>query len=300
MSTMQTAYRQAYNILRCATPKASIYQEPVLNLDQEPHCLRLDKHINHLGAIAAKFNLGPDRDLASLLYDAGFLIWLRQINPNEGIPLLNRALKSLPSPGDVQDNLLRSHIYLTAGRIYHTMGPNSQIKSAKLCNLALVLRQKIYECLGPYNRSLSHRIWLFCARVDVAMARLQEGAIESAGSLFEECRNDYSTWSEEQEMPFDSANMYHGLAECHFAHGDLESAVRCAQDGKAAVERSMAGDSAYCHLFPHACFLQRLGKRDEALALHERVLEARGRYYGEQGLPTLESGRAIAALRDGD
>ena len=100
-------------------------------------------------------------------------------------------------------------------------------------------------------------------------------------------------------MPFDSAKVHHGLAECHLARGDLVSALQCARGGRAAVERGVVGDGAYCHLFPHACLLLRLGERDEALALHERVLEAQVKYFGEQALPTLESRKAVAALRDG-
>lgn len=35
----ETAYRQAYKIMRCATPKAFIYREPVRDLDQRSHIL---------------------------------------------------------------------------------------------------------------------------------------------------------------------------------------------------------------------------------------------------------------------
>ena len=296
---MRTAYEHAYKILRCATPVGSKYQEPVLELDQKPKAHRLDRHIKHLGAIAAKCNIGPDRELASLVYDAGVLIWRRQIDLEEGIQMFNQALKLLPNPGDVQDRLLRSHVYLAAGRTYHSMGLNHRIKSAKLFNLALILRQKVYESLGPFNRSLSHKIWLFCAKADVANAQLQGDAIDTAHNLFEDCLRDYSAWCDDQEMPFDSAKVHYGLADYHLGRGDSDSAMQCARSARAAVERCITGDLAYCHLFPHACFLLQLGKRDEALTLHEQVLEAHVKYYGEQALPTLDSRKAIAALRDG-
>ena len=305
-SLMHTAREQAYKILRRATPEASKYQEPVLGLDHSLRILRLVQHISHFGSIATNYNPGPDRELASLIYDAGFWIWRRQIDLEEGIQLFNQALKFLPNnnPGDVQDDLLRSHIYLVAGRTYHSMGPNHRTKPAKLFSLARSLRQRIYERLGPYNRSLSHKIWLFCARADAATAQLDGGAVDVAYSLFEDCLKDYNTWCADQEMPYDIAKMHHGLAACHLARGDPDSTMRCLQSGRAAVERSRpttGGDSVYhyCHLFPHACMLEQLGKRDEALALHERVLDAHVKHYGEEGLPTLQSRRAIAALRDG-
>ena len=296
---MRTAYEQAYKSLRRATPTGSKYQEPELELDSRPNVLRLDRHIKHLGAIAAKCGIGLDRELASLVYDAGVLIWRRQIDLEEGIQMFNQVLKLLPNPGDVQDHLLRSHVYLTAGRTYHSMGPKFRTKSARLFNLAVALRQKVYESLGPYNRSLSHKIWLFCAKVEVAKAQLQGGSIDIAHSLFEDCLRDYITWCDDQEMPFESAKINYGLANCHLARGDPDSATRCVRRARAAVERCIIGELAYCHLFPHACFLLQLGKRDEALALHEHVLEAHVKYYGEQALPTLDSRKAIAALRDG-
>ncbi len=254
-SLMQRAYRQAYVILRCATPKASKYQEPVLDLDQRLEILRLDRHIKHLGVIAAKCDFGPDHDLASLLYDAGSLIWRRQIDLEGVIKVLNQALKFLPRPGDVQDNLLRSHIYLTAGRTYHSMGPEFLIKSANLSNLAWTLRKKLYENLGPYDRSLSHKIWLSCARIDVATAQLQGGAIETAHSHLEDCLKDYATWCDEQEMPFDTAKMYCGLANCYLARSDLASAVQYARRARATAEGCPTSYLTYHYLLPKPGFL---------------------------------------------
>ena len=270
---MQAAYHQAYKILRCATPAASKYQEPFLSLDQHPHIVKLLRHISHFGTIAAKYDIGPDHDLASLLYDAGFLVWRRQIDLEEGIHLFNQALKFLPKSGGVQEDLFRSHIYLVAGRTYAGMASQYQAKSAKLFNLARILRQRIYERLGPYDRSLSHKIWLFCARVDVAIDQLRQGAMEVAQGLFEECLNEYSTWCSQQEMPFDIAKVYYGLADCHLARGNLEIAAQCADGGRAAVERCLTSSLVHGDFFLHGSFLRQLGEQEEALTLHECVFQ---------------------------
>lgn len=297
-SLVKTTAVQAYKILRCATPTATKYQEPAVDLDQRRDILRLDKHISHLEAIAAKVNFGLDFELASLLYDCGFLIWRRQIHLEEGIKLLSQALRYVPKSGDNQDDLLRSHICLTIGRTYHSMGPKFQDNSFKYLNSAWALRKKVYESLGPYDRSLSHKILLFCAKADVAMANLEGGAIETAYRLFGECLEDYSSWRHKQEMPFDSAKVYYGLANCHLSRDEVDSATRCAQKGRAALERCLPCDIAYCHLFQHACLLQQLNDRDGALALHEHVLEACTKYFGDQGIPTLQSRQAVAVLKD--
>lgn len=297
-SQVKSAAIQAYKVLRCVTPTATKYQEPILDIDRTPHNLRLDKHINHLGAIAAKVNYGPDFELASLLYDGGFLVWRRQIDLEEGIVLFSQALKFVPSPGDTQDDLLKSHIYLTKGRTYRSMGSNFQDKSAKCLENAWDLRKEVHKNLGPYNLSLSHRIWLFCAKADVAMAKLEGDDIATAHRLFEECLEDYSSWCDEQEMPVDSAKVYYGLANCHLLRNDLDFAIHYMQKGKAVLESFLPCEIAYCHLFQHACFLQQLNERDEALSLHEHVLEARMRHFGDRGIPTLESRQAISVIKD--
>ena len=100
-------------------------------------------------------------------------------------------------------------------------------------------------------------------------------------------------------MPFDGAKVYYGQANCHLARGDADSTIQFAQKGRAAIERRLSSNIAYCHSFPHAWFLLQLGKRDETLTLHGHISKARRKYYGGQGLPALQSHRAITVLNDG-
>ncbi|KAF6229945.1 hypothetical protein HO133_004282 [Letharia lupina] len=292
----QTIFRKAFDLLRRRMRKALSFREPLplCASDVSEPC----RHVEKLLSAAKKLRLPLEEDFAELLYDCGFATWQQRSHPQHGLKILQESLVILDGLVDptLSDNRLKAGIHTILSRLFLDMGTEFGDKSKEHIQQALHLQTLVKERTKPEELTRRHEVHYQAARTDLATTLLDADLAEDALPILEDCLDVHSKWRPGQEVPFDKAKVLYGIAMCHMMKGNHIRALSCARQGSTTLSLGGTTNPTESQEFPLACVLRQVGRFQEALTLHHRVLNARLATFEEASIPVAQSYYALGTL----
>jgi tetratricopeptide (TPR) repeat protein len=280
---LQSVFHGALTMVRALYPRGAKLQTPTNEIWQDceqalPHVLSL-LHQFHVWAPKFEANL----DLATLLADTANYLWERQ--------LMQDAIKIMDAGEEVCNSLsainevipVHANICAIYGALLCDLGFSGRADALMKCEKALELRKKHIENLEASGKVEADDILLLAnAWNDVGVVLLEEEKFESAMPYFEEALRLKTEWSNEDAIPWHFGEGYKNLAYIKLSQGLAEEAKSCAFRSTELCMRGRAENSATSLFFRFVCahVLLNCNEIDQALAMHQDILEARNEVFG--------------------
>jgi hypothetical protein len=293
----ERAFAQAFLLIRTRFPAASPIQVP--EPEKWPICRRYLLHVLSLRRLVINkaVEIAPSVDLARLFSDGGIDLWERGLT-KEGLELLHSAENILDQVDSTED-LLRASIHVVISLLIQDSRLTRIAESKARITDALKIRRQYREATAPHLYTRNDEILLYNAVSDYGCVLLQYNQYQEAEPLFAECFSKYQVWDVPEKIPYEYAKYYHYMAFCRMYGGHLEEAVALAKQGLHWVTVA-TGQSAATNRwkFDLACLILQSGDREEAMKLHQEILENRIKLHGKYAFLTLQSYYALGACSD--
>ena len=295
IESTQNAFRQAFLIVRKATPPPSPIQVPTPALWKAyetalPHIIALEK-------AASKLKLEGSIEFAKLLSDAGINMWERGL-AQDGLHLL-RSAEQLLDRLHCDEKLLRSNIHVVIALLVMSMGIEFRQESRDRMWQALQIREEYRKNTQPAQYTRNDAILLHNAWSDYGCALHQLHDYKAAEEIFTRCLKQYNEWGTGDVIPYEHAKANHHLALCALYRRDFSKAIELGERAVYWVTKATGQSGmAYRYQFDLASIILQSGDTEKALEIHKRVLKGRETDIGKHGFHTLQSCYAVGAIYD--
>jgi len=279
--TRSTAFYQAFQLIRLATPKPSAKQIPNPELWPKfemvtPHIIRLCRNF-----VESVPPMKGTLEFAQLLYDGGFSLWERQDSSatEDAMLILSTSLEVLDEVSYPIFGRLRADVLAVMGMCCDRLGPDDYGRSLEMRKTARRIRQAIKEQevkdddVSPTTDRL-----LYNSLNDQGIAEMQLNRFSDAERLFEECLRKYRTWGPEENYPFEYAKYYHNMGLVHMCQGrftDAVSFLNKAVELEKRYERAKSSPLISLFAYHFASVLFHAGDTERALTMHLEILDER-------------------------
>ncbi|KAK2740664.1 hypothetical protein FQN57_006034 [Myotisia sp. PD_48] len=286
------AFRQALGLVQIQLPQPSHTQ-----VSQPDEWHKYELYVPQVLSLR-KRALWPAPELLLPLNFANILIEMGTFMWHTGLwydarTALETATQILERNPHQKSNILISDIDDVLGIIDDLIGVSQREDSFRRRHRVLRLRKIELDSVPEPKRTRTHKIRLYNAATNLGCAYLQDENFEEAGKIFENCLEQYRSWTlDEEEIPFEYAKYYNHMAFVYMSRGRHIEAIRMSRHACKLLELHHKGPDAplvQFYRFQLGNHLYHAGELDKALQINLDCLRDRIRIFSDRNAWTLDS-----------
>jgi tetratricopeptide (TPR) repeat protein len=294
-SYRQQVFQSAYEIVRCAIPKA----DPLIIPEPEKWPV-YKKNLPHILSIARKAReplpaLDNTLEFAMMLNDITSFMWYE--GHNDDCQRLAIQTETILDEIKFEElSKIRWDIHVVVGILCSFTGVSRRQEGFNRRNAALRIC-KDFERRFP-DQTESNLTMLCISTADLAWAYVEDEEFDEAERLMQDCAKIYKQLGEEKDLPFHWGRFYHHRFYGKLAKGEYLEAIELVKHAADLQEAHSTVNSTHTQDYRFALgeAIYHAGDIQQALTIHQGVLKARQHLHGEFNSGTMASYFATGML----